>query len=105
MGFVYTNQSTTLVKLFHLDEATTCLDKDIESYNKTHHCAVEHLRRLWWTALCLEKKLMTTLGIRFEHTDTSQDIPLPSSDNILPEDMAQFFDPEALLENIQATKV
>jgi hypothetical protein len=105
MALMYINQSIALAKLLHLGKATIYLDEDIGIYNNTHHLAVEHLRRLWWTALCLERKLATTFGIRFEHTNTSQDIPLPSSNNILPEDMAQFFDPEALLENIQATKV
>lgn len=105
MALMYINQSIALAKLLHLGKTTTYLDEDIEIYNNTHHWAAEHLRRLWWTALCLEGKLVAKLGICFEHTNTSQGIPLPSSDSILPEDMAQFFDPEALLENIQATNV
>lgn len=105
MAFMYVKQSITLAKLLYLEKATTYLDNNIEIYNRTHHYAVEHLRRLWWTAFCLEKKLITALVICSEQTNTSQDIPLPSSDNILTEDMAQFFDTEAFLENIQTKKV
>lgn len=102
---MYIKQSIALAKLPHLEKATRSLDDNVEIFDRTHQCAVEHLRRLWWTAFCLEKKLITALGICSEQMNTSQDIPLPSSDNILTEDMAQFFDTEAFLENIQTKKV
>ncbi|KAI6767396.1 hypothetical protein HG530_005405 [Fusarium avenaceum] len=105
MAFMYIKQSIALAKLPHLEKATRSLDDNVEIFDRTHQCAVEHLRRLWWTAFCLEKKLITALGICSEQMNTSQDIPLPSSDNILTEDMAQFFDTEAFLENIQTKKV
>jgi hypothetical protein len=105
MAFMYIKQSIALAKLPNLEKTITCLDDNIEIFNRTNYCAVEHLRRLWWTAFCLERKLVTALGIYSEQTNASQDIPLPSSDNILTEDTAQFFDTEAFLQNIQTTKV
>ncbi|VUC38064.1 unnamed protein product [Clonostachys rosea] len=91
--FLYTSQSMALAKLLQLDRPSSSLGMGSILGNNHNALSVnEHRKRLWWTCFCMDRMISAELGLTPTQTTFPADLPPPSSDNISPDDLDQFFD-------------
>ncbi|KAG7411380.1 hypothetical protein Forpe1208_v010009 [Fusarium oxysporum f. sp. rapae] len=100
---VYISQSIALARLLQLDDPKT-YKPDIPERrdSKSQRITIEHMLRLWWTTVGLDKTLASELEMTPVYSSPSLELPLPSSHGLSPEDEEEFFDLELLLAEIQS---
>ncbi|KAF5552560.1 c6 transcription [Fusarium phyllophilum] len=86
MAYKYATQSLAVAKLLFLDR-TPSLSASGQKV------ILEHRKRLWWTAFCMERMVVAELGLAPAHAANKFDAGLPSSRDIPESEMDQFFDP------------
>ncbi|KAF5554036.1 hypothetical protein FNAPI_6580 [Fusarium napiforme] len=100
---VYISQSIAVAKLLQLDDPETYQPKIPERQDgKSKFITKEHMLRLWWTIVCLDKTLASELDLTPVYPSPSMGLPLPSSEALSPEYEEEFFDLELLLAEIQS---
>ncbi|KAJ3518913.1 hypothetical protein NM208_g14335 [Fusarium decemcellulare] len=105
-AFIYASQSITLSKLLHLDKSQPYQSKhSVAQTTNYQRVNSEHMRRLWWTSYCMDRMVATELGLSPTQWNTPQGVPLPSSADLMPEDLCQFFDPAILAAQIQLCEI
>ncbi|KAI8404976.1 hypothetical protein FOFC_14454 [Fusarium oxysporum] len=100
---IYISQSIALSRLLQLDDPDTYQPKISERQDSKGRCiAKEHMLRLWWTTVCLDKTLASELEMTPGDLSPSLEFPLPSSEGLSSEDEEEFFDLELLLAEIRS---
>ncbi|WKT48666.1 hypothetical protein QSH57_013596 [Fusarium oxysporum f. sp. vasinfectum] len=100
---IYISQSIALSRLLQLDDPDTYQPKISERQDSKGRCiAKEHMLRLWWTTVCLDKTLASELEMTPGDLSPSLKFPLPSSEGLSSEDEEEFFDLELLLAEIRS---
>ncbi|KAF5578602.1 c6 transcription [Fusarium pseudocircinatum] len=100
---IYISQSIALARLLQLDDPETYELKISERQDGESQCITkEHMLRLWWTTVCLDKTLASELDMTPAYLSPSLELPLPSSEGFSSEDEREFFDLELLLAEIQS---
>ncbi|KAM0077152.1 hypothetical protein ACKRZS_011307 [Fusarium odoratissimum] len=100
---IYISQSVALSRLLQLDDPDTYQPKISERQDSKGRCiAKEHMLRLWWTTVCLDKTLASELEMTPVDLIPSLELPLPSSEGLSSEDEEEFFDLELLLAEIRS---
>ncbi|KAF5668645.1 hypothetical protein FCIRC_9599 [Fusarium circinatum] len=100
---IYISQSIALARLLQLDDPETYQPKSSGRQDSKSQCIIkEHMLRLWWTTVCLDKTLASELDLSPVYLAPSLELPLPSSEGLSSEDEDEFFDLELLLAEIQS---
>ncbi|KAH6886938.1 hypothetical protein B0T10DRAFT_575332 [Thelonectria olida] len=105
-AFVYASQSIALAKLLYLNKQQPYRPKDVLNGSEPpQRVTDEHMRRLWWTSYCMDRMVATELGLSPTHWTIPPRLQPPSSSDLGPEDLDQFFDPAILVAQIQVCEI
>ncbi|KAF5541752.1 hypothetical protein FPHYL_11740 [Fusarium phyllophilum] len=100
---IYISQSIALARLLQLDDPDTYRPESSGRQDgKGQQITKEHMLRLWWTTVCLDKTLASELEMTTVYLGPSLELPLPSSEGLSAKDEAEFFDLDLLLAEIQS---
>ncbi|KAF4444609.1 hypothetical protein FACUT_571 [Fusarium acutatum] len=100
---IYISQSIALARLLQLDRPETYQPMISERQDsKSPYITKEHMLRLWWTTVCLDKTLASELDLSPVYSSPSLELSLPSSEGLSSEDEEEFSDLKLLLAEIQS---
>ncbi|QGI66853.1 hypothetical protein CEK26_010808 [Fusarium fujikuroi] len=102
-AIIYVSQSIALARLLQLDDPETYKPRISDRQDsESQQITKEHMLRLWWTIVCLDKTLASELDLTPVYLSPSLELPLPSSEGLSSKDEEEFFDLELLLVEIQS---
>ncbi|KAM0327548.1 hypothetical protein ACHAQA_005839 [Verticillium albo-atrum] len=103
-AYAYASQSIALSKLLHLNKPRTFRGTTNQPgvSARVHN---EHRKRLWWTSYCMDRMTTTELGLSPLQTVTPDTVELPSTADLTPSELEEFFDAHVLAAQAQMCEI
>lgn len=66
---------------------------------------IEHRKRVWWSAFCVDRAISTELGLHPAYSGASPCIDYPCSDSLTKEEREEFYDADLLTAQVKLCEI